>query len=122
MIRLVQLPHHLKYLIFIRNSVDLIERDDYVRRFVDVPEKLRILVFAQRRIHHPQHGLRLGQRVLEAAIHGFSETCAVFGLKPWCIQKYQLRRLARDNAQYVLARGLRPPRGNADLLPDQRIE
>ena len=124
MISGIQCLHILKYFIFIVYFVYLVQHHHHRhgRTALQTRKYFVVRVIARSDIDQPQHDVRLRQRVFEAAIHCLGQPAAVLRLKTRRIEKHQLRIWAGQNACDVLPRGLRPARGDADLLTDQRIK
>ena len=73
-------------------------------------------------LDHEQHHVDVGQRGQHGAVERAVQRGAVLHLEAGRVDEDELRRPDRADAGDAVARGLRLARGDADLLPDQRVQ
>ena len=73
-------------------------------------------------LDHEQHHVHIGQHAVHGAVQRAVQRGGVLGLKTGGVDEDELRTPDRADAGDAVPRGLRLGRGDADLLPDQRVQ
>lgn len=72
--------------------------------------------------HHEEDQVHVADRALHGLVERLVERVGMQGLEARRVDEHELRGAQRAHARDAVPRGLRLARGDADLLPHQRIE